>query len=31
MTFNKQSDNGGVVVGDVVAIELDIELIKNKG
>jgi polyisoprenoid-binding protein YceI len=31
MTFNKQLDNGGAMVGDEVAIELDIEMIKNKG
>jgi polyisoprenoid-binding protein YceI len=31
MTYNQQLDNGGVMVGDQVAIELDIELVKNKG
>lgn len=31
MTFNQQLDNGGLMVGDDVAIELDIELVKDKG
>jgi hypothetical protein len=30
MSFNKQIDNGGAMVGDEVAIQLDVELTKNK-
>jgi polyisoprenoid-binding protein YceI len=30
MTFNKQLDNGGAMVGDEVAMQLDVELTKNK-
>lgn len=31
MTFNQQLDNGGLMVGEEVGIELDVELVKNKG
>ncbi|HEY9758711.1 MAG TPA: YceI family protein [Oculatellaceae cyanobacterium] len=31
MTFNQQLDNGGMMVGEEVGIELDVELVKNKG
>jgi len=30
MKFNQQLDNGGVMVGDDVTVELDIEMTKNK-